>query len=415
MSSVLASEMADFSILMQRNFSSVDTLGSHPAAAPDTFLSFLANAQALEVPILPITLQSAQKAIKIGGTARIEEAQANALTNVASKCIKESEKRERTEAEIFQLLTAELIVLGHERIRAHENVIQLQGICWDVTLDHGVWPVLVFRKSALGDLSDFMESKEERALNIHQRAELGFGIGDAIVDMHSISTPESHVRSCIPTDCNRLDIVHGDLKPENVLIFKEFGSFREPDSKYTAKVIDFGYSTRYADEKHLIRLPISRPWNAPEHTRLNRQWTPEEAKKADIFSAGLLFLWVLFDSTIPEVSSLGDGERAGLIVEASSANRKRSRDKILGTLLKYKNDKALPALARKLLEAEGKLKDVEKSNLEDFFNSVLSNNPDDRDALSLQTPALDRHKIIVPPASEADFKVKFSGFNNEDL
>ena len=175
------------SLLMQRTFSQVDVSGIHPSATKYNLLSFLANAQALEVPILPITWQSAQNALKIGGTSRIEEAQVNNSTNIVFKCVKESEKREKTEAEIFQMLTTELAVLSHERIRAHQNIVQLQGVCWDISLDRKAWPVLVFRKAGLGDLSDFMASQEGRALNIHQRAELGFDIGDAIVDMHSIS------------------------------------------------------------------------------------------------------------------------------------------------------------------------------------------------------------------------------------
>ena len=182
-----ASQMADFSLLMQRTFSQVDVLGIHPSAVKHTLLSFLANAQAFEVPILPITWQSARNPLKMGGTSKIEEAQANSSTNVVFKCVKESEKREKTKAEIFQMLTTELVVLSHERIRAHENIVQLHGICWDISSDNIPWPVLLFRKADLGDLSDFMASHEGRALSIHQHAELGFDVCDAIVDMHSIS------------------------------------------------------------------------------------------------------------------------------------------------------------------------------------------------------------------------------------
>ena len=175
------------SLLMQRTFSQVDVSGIQPSTTKHNLLAFLANAQALEVPILPLTWYSAQNSLKMGGTSRIEDAQANLLTKIVFKCVKESEKREKTEAEIFQMLTNELTVLSHERVRAHENIVQLQGICWDISLDRKAWPVLVFRKARLGDLSDFMASQEGRTLSIRQRAALGFDIGDAIVDMHSIS------------------------------------------------------------------------------------------------------------------------------------------------------------------------------------------------------------------------------------
>ena len=97
----------------------------------------------------------------------IEEAQANASSNLGFKCIKESEKLEKSEAEIFQMLTTEILILGHERIRAHENIVQLKGISWDVSLNRKAWPVLVFEKASMGDLSDFMASQEGRAMSIH--------------------------------------------------------------------------------------------------------------------------------------------------------------------------------------------------------------------------------------------------------
>ena len=203
-----------------------------------------------------------------------------------------------------------------------------------------------------------------------------------------------------PSNPKCIDIVHGDLKPENILVYKHYGGFSYPDGvRYSARVTDFGYSTCYSDDNHLITLPISLPWNAPEHTRINRQWTPEEAKKTDLFSAGLLFLWLLFEENIAEIE-YPESNR-----EPSWSDRQRRREHTLETLLKYKNDNALPALARQLLQAERKLQNNERSNLEDFFNSVLSNNPNERDALSIQSPVVGRHKNIESLASEADFKV----------
>ena len=175
---------------------------------------------------------------------------------------------------------------------------------------------------------------------------------------------------------------------------------------------DFGYSTRYADDEHLISLPISRPWNAPEHTRTNRQWTPEEAKRSDLFSAGLLFLWLLFEKPLSHRLSPTKVEYSKSCQDSSQSDQESSREILSATLLKYKSDKTLPALARQLLEAEEKLQDNEKSNLEDFFTSVLSDNPYERDALSTQLPVLDRHKRTELTASEADFKVMF---NNRSL
>jgi hypothetical protein len=68
------------------------------------------------------------------------------------------------------------------------------------------------------------------------------------------------------------------MKPKNLLVF------REELGVYKAKVIDFGYSCRYSDEnKAASRLPMSWPWNAPEHDRRAREWNFLGVKKTDVF------------------------------------------------------------------------------------------------------------------------------------
>ena len=88
---------------------------------------------------------------------------------------------------------------------------------------------------------------------------------------------------------NALDIIHGDIKPQNTLIFDNvFGG-------YTAKVADFGYSTQYTLPQDLIFMPRSWPWAAPEWH--HRGFTPAQATKMDTYSFGMLVLWMLFYST----------------------------------------------------------------------------------------------------------------------
>ena len=62
--------------------------------------------------------------------------------------------------------------------------------------------------------------------------------------------------------------------------------------KITVKVTDFGYSTLTVGESGKVILPKSRPWDAPEHHY--GEFTEHEAKKTDVFSFGMLCLWVLF-------------------------------------------------------------------------------------------------------------------------
>lgn len=62
--------------------------------------------------------------------------------------------------------------------------------------------------------------------------------------------------------------------------------------KYVVKVADFGFSTRFREEKDLIQMPKSPIWHAPEWH--DGQFQPEAAKRMDIFSFGLVCLWMLF-------------------------------------------------------------------------------------------------------------------------
>jgi serine/threonine protein kinase len=82
------------------------------------------------------------------------------------------------------------------------------------------------------------------------------------------------------------DIIHGDIKPQNVLVFKG------TTGKTTVRVTDFGYSTLSESKAGKVYLPKSRPWNAPEHHF--GEFTAPDAKQTDVYSFGMLCLWVLF-------------------------------------------------------------------------------------------------------------------------
>jgi hypothetical protein len=67
--------------------------------------------------------------------------------------------------------------------------------------------------------------------------------------------------------------------------------FKDATGKITVKVTDFGYSTLAAGEAKNICLPKSRPWNAPEHHF--GEFTTHDAKQTDVYSFGMLCLWVV--------------------------------------------------------------------------------------------------------------------------
>ena len=81
-------------------------------------------------------------------------------------------------------------------------------------------------------------------------------------------------------------VVHGDIKPENILISSE------SDGRYVVKVTDFGYSTLFTTDNDPITMPHSELWTAPE--RHHREILPRQARKMDVYSFGMLCLWLLF-------------------------------------------------------------------------------------------------------------------------
>lgn len=88
------------------------------------------------------------------------------------------------------------------------------------------------------------------------------------------------------TDYCVIDIIHGDIKPQNVLVFQDSSKV------FFARVTDFGYSTVYTTSGDLILMPKSLHWVAPEWH--HRGFSPAQAKKMDVYSLGLLILWILY-------------------------------------------------------------------------------------------------------------------------
>lgn len=77
-----------------------------------------------------------------------------------------------------------------------------------------------------------------------------------------------------------------DIKPQNMLIFEE-----EP-KRFTAKVSDLGFSIQLITNEVYVTTPQSAPWNAPEWH--HREHKFPEIAKMDVFSYGMLCLWLLF-------------------------------------------------------------------------------------------------------------------------
>lgn len=71
----------------------------------------------------------------------------------------------------------------------------------------------------------------------------------------------------------------------------------ESDARIIAKVADFGFATYSQSHNHLIVVPKSEPWNAPEHH--HRLHEPKQAQQMDVYSFGMVCFWLIFEAGSP--------------------------------------------------------------------------------------------------------------------
>lgn len=266
------------------------TLASAAATnTPYDLLTFVGIAQSLNIDFLPITWDADQATIGQGGTAEISQSPVNLETAFAFKRLSpvDSALSEAQHTTIFKALIAEISVLGHRSLRGHGSINRLEGICWDIEPENErVWPVFVFEKTQHGDLKRFMERGAGTRLDLRNRLRLCAEIATAVSDLQMNGEQSSNVLCLNTMTDSKTGVVHGDIKPANVLVF-------ENDSKqYTAKVADFGYSTLLGGTDDAVLMPRTPHWTAPEWH--HRPIDIASAIRMDVYSFGLLCLWLLF-------------------------------------------------------------------------------------------------------------------------
>jgi hypothetical protein len=145
-------------------------------------VAFLGVVQQCKVDMLPISWQPALKRLGGGKQTEISQSHIDLQTSFA---FKRTNGQALPEAN-FKAFISEVSVLQSPSIRSHPNIINLEGVCWELESDN-VWPVLVFEKAPLWDLRAFMASQAGLDLPVVERIKLCIGIAQAILALHSCS------------------------------------------------------------------------------------------------------------------------------------------------------------------------------------------------------------------------------------
>jgi serine/threonine protein kinase len=214
-------------------------------------------------------------AVMIGADHTPPQTQAQSKS-VAVKYIRRREGR--PEVENWKQILLEIRALLHEPIRYHPNIVRLFGFSWGGSLGtRSTFPALVLEYAEFGSLADLQTS----ALN-----PFSFIVKKKLC--HDVAKGLAILHAC--------GIVHGDLKHDNVLVFRNKAKGAGAVA-YTAKLADFGGSAMDIQAAADRFLPSGTPpFEAPE---ARNGLDGEGLKCTDVYSLGLLVWRVILDGENP--------------------------------------------------------------------------------------------------------------------
>jgi hypothetical protein len=145
----------------------------------------------------------------------------------------------------------------------------------------------------------------------------------------------------------------------NALVF-------EQDGKRIVKLADLGDASICDGIETLAFLPYSRPWNAPEyHHRGFPFWG---AAKMDIYSFGLLCLWVLFGESLSRsAASLNHCQEDGQTTTGFPPT--------VEMLAMLKKNNLVQVAAGEFVFAKKEITREQQSKLDSFFTLTLAEKP----------------------------------------
>jgi len=181
----------------------------------------------------------------------------------------------------LRTLQVEIISLCRPSIQKHRNIVDL--VAWgydyptsDLTM---LLPVLIMERAtcSLHEILCGKRDFSQGSLSVEVRHHLCLDVAEGLSCIHS---------------CN---IIHGDVKPQNVLVFEQ----DEPKVPYIGKLSDFGLCVALEEPQSVSFKSYlgTEGWKPPEascyQAEVHGEFSPELLYKSDSFSYGLLVLSVL--------------------------------------------------------------------------------------------------------------------------
>lgn len=169
----------------------------------------------------------------------------------------------------------ELLALTHQSLRSHPNIVRL--LYYDLVEDGDniAVPALIVERAEFGSLADFLQ--EDITISNDEKRELCADVTSGLSALH------------------RSEVVHGDVKTENVLIFGNSQTGR----MFVAKLADFGSIIPIAPSQiEYGRYYGTKPTNAPEVSEQSMEKALDVSGllKCDNYSLGLLLVNVVVGS-----------------------------------------------------------------------------------------------------------------------
>ena len=176
-------------------------------------------------------------------------------------------------------LLTEIVALSHPGLQGHPNIVSFVG--WG--FDEGSWHIRPFLalELASSDLQILLD--EERFGSWQEARGIMVGIGSGLDALHDVG------------------LLHGDLKPGNVLMFREGGL-------WVPRLADFGGATGLKHSSEFL-CQGTMGWRAPELRRHHEEGAPLDPSRLaaiDVWACGLMVWAVLCGGDSPPRGSETD-------------------------------------------------------------------------------------------------------------